>query len=138
MRPCFDLADLPVKKNLIFGAESSILCIGGAETVVSKNDEVEKIVEFAGTKARTEDTAVRNGEMSAPLPKIIMDTETKKLRDEYWAIRERYEIVFGKYDPFTQSGPRPLSVLIAEMSDKLDEYYSQHRKEKRLSELVTA
>jgi len=63
--------------------------------------------------------------------------EDMKLVDEYWAVRKRYETVFGKYDPVAQTAC-PASERIKEMQDKLDEHYRLQRDGSRTRKLAHA
>jgi len=61
----------------------------------------------------------------------------EKILDEYWAVRNNYETVFGKLSFSASVAPGSLTNKIKEMSDKLDDYYRQkQRAETRKQELA--
>jgi len=68
-----------------------------------------------------------------------MNSKDFDLAEEYKAMLNKYEPIFGKYDKHRRMHI-PIPQRIKEMSDKLDEYYRQQaqKTEKRKPELATA
>jgi hypothetical protein len=57
----------------------------------------------------------------------------EKILDEYWAVRDKYEAVFGKLSFSASIAPGALTDKIKKMQNELDDYHRQQREERRKS-----